>query len=59
HLLDYVAEDGYLILSGIVAEQAEAVETAVTTAGGRIIKTFTMGDWIAFTVSPSHRNDNS
>lgn len=59
HLLDYVAKDGYLILSGIIAEQAGAVETAVTTAGGRIIKTFTMGDWIAFTVSAAHDNDNA
>ncbi len=54
HLLDYVAEDGWLVLSGIIAEQAEAVETAVAKAGGRIVKTFTQGDWIAF-IAAHHR----
>ncbi len=56
HLLEYVAADGYLILSGIIAEQAGAVETAVTSAGGQIVKNLTMGDWIAFVAVPVSAN---
>lgn len=52
HLLDYVAENGKLVLSGIIAEQREEVETAVANAGGKIAKTFAMGDWLAFIVTP-------
>lgn len=52
HLLDYVAENGKLVLSGIIAEQREEVETAVANAGGKIAKTLAMGDWLAFIVTP-------
>ncbi len=47
-LLSYVAEDGVLILSGIIEEQAEGVITAVSNAGGRIIKTYQVRDWVSF-----------
>ena len=50
-LLDYVADDGYLILSGIIEEQGEAVVTAVTAAGGQIIETLQVRDWVAFIVA--------
>lgn len=52
-LLDYVAEDGRLILSGIIEEQGEAVETAVAAAGGRIIETYQVRDWMAYVVQHS------
>jgi ribosomal protein L11 methyltransferase len=50
-LLDYVADDGYLILSGIIEEQGEAVVTAVMAAGGQIIETLQVRDWVAFIVA--------
>ncbi len=50
-LLDYVAENGRLILSGIIEEQGEAVETAVAAAGGRIIDTYQVRDWMAYVVA--------
>lgn len=53
HLLEYVTPDGRLILSGIIAEQAEAVATAVDRAGGQVLKNYTMGDWVAFIASPA------
>lgn len=49
-LLDYVAENGRLILSGIIEEQGEGVETAVAAAGGRIIDTYQVRDWMAYVV---------
>ena len=50
-LLGYVGANGRLILSGIIDEQAQAVETAVYEAGGRIQQTLSIRDWIAFIVS--------
>lgn len=52
HLLDYVADDGCLILSGIIEEQGEAVVTAVVAAGGRIVETYQVRDWLAYVVAP-------
>ncbi len=49
-LLDYVAENGRLILSGIIEEQGEGVVTAVAAAGGRIIETYQVRDWMAYVV---------
>ncbi len=49
-LMDYVGKNGRLILSGIIEEQAGAVETAVAAAGGQIIETFQVRDWMAYTV---------
>ena len=54
-LLDYVAENGRLILSGIIEEQGEAVTTAVAAAGGRIIETYQIRDWMAYVVAPGRR----
>lgn len=51
-LLDYVARDGRLILSGILAEQIGQVEEAVAEMNGRIIQRQTIGDWAALTVQP-------
>jgi ribosomal protein L11 methyltransferase len=48
-LLSYVApETGRLVLSGIIGEQGEMVETAVAAAGGVIHRTYTVRDWITF-----------
>lgn len=52
-LLDYVADDGRLILSGIIEEQGEGVVTAVTAAGGRFIEKLQVRDWVAFVVTPN------
>lgn len=52
-LLDYVAGNGRLILSGIIEEQGVGVETAVATAGGRIIETYQIRDWMAYVVVPA------
>jgi ribosomal protein L11 methyltransferase len=50
-LLDYVGENGRLILSGIIDEQMEEVMTAVHQAGGHVQQTFTIRDWVALLVS--------
>jgi len=47
-LFHFVAQDGFLILSGIINEQATTVITAVEANGGRIVQTLTSGDWVAF-----------
>ena len=47
-LLDYVAANGRLILSGIILEQGAAVEQAIESAGGRVERTITAGDWITY-----------
>lgn len=47
-LMAYVAENGRLILSGIIDAQAEDVETAVVQAGGVIQQRLTIRDWVTF-----------
>ncbi|MBP6016749.1 MAG: 50S ribosomal protein L11 methyltransferase [Candidatus Promineofilum sp.] len=47
-LLGYVADDGRLILSGIILEQGPAVEAAIARAGGRVERTITAGDWVTY-----------
>ena len=49
-LIDYVADDGVLILSGIIEEQLGDVETAVVEAGGIIIETKKTRDWVCLAV---------
>lgn len=49
-LMDYVAESGYLVLSGIIDQQMEEVETAVTQAGGTIYQTRQIRDWVSYTI---------
>jgi ribosomal protein L11 methyltransferase len=51
-LMSYVADDGYLILSGIVEQQALDVETAVTEAGGQMIEKLQVRDWVSYVVKP-------
>ncbi len=51
HLLEYVADDGHLILSGIVDSQMAGVETAVVQAGGIIKETIMIRDWVAYVVT--------
>lgn len=46
-LLDYAAENGRLILSGIIEEQVAAVERAIYAAGGQVVEKMSMGDWAA------------
>lgn len=53
-LMEYVAPGGKLILSGIIEEQLEVVETAVHQAGGQIIEKIQVRDWVCLVVS--HRN---
>ena len=52
-LLEYVAPNGKLILSGIIEEQLGVVETAVTHAGGHIIEKIQVRDWVCLIVSPN------
>jgi ribosomal protein L11 methyltransferase len=49
-LLDYVAESGHLILSGIIDQQMEMVETAVVQSGGTILQTRMVRDWVCYVV---------
>ena len=47
-LLDYVAPDGHLILSGIIDEQGPDVEAALAAAGGQVRRIITAGDWVTY-----------
>lgn len=49
-LLDYPAENGRLILSGLIGQQRTEVEEAVTSCGGVIAQTYTAGDWATLVV---------
>lgn len=55
-LMEYVARDGRLILSGIIAAQREMVETAVVQAGGIIQQQLAIRDWIALIAGWSPKN---
>lgn len=48
-LLGYVAPTGHLVLSGIILEQGPDVVRAVEEAGGRVIETLELGDWLTLT----------
>jgi ribosomal protein L11 methylase PrmA len=50
-LLSYVAENGRLILSGIIEAQGEGVETAVAQAGGRVVEKLQIRDWVSYVIS--------
>lgn len=52
HLLEYVAANGYLILSGIIDQQAEGVKSAVFAAGGIVEQVLTVRDWVTLVVRP-------
>lgn len=49
-LMDYVAAGGSLILSGIIDQQAEEVETAVQAANGRVQQQFQIRDWVSYVI---------
>jgi ribosomal protein L11 methyltransferase len=48
-LADLVAPQGVLILSGILAEQAEPVQQAAQEHGFKFVEKRQMGDWVALT----------
>ncbi len=52
-LMEYLAPEGRLILSGIIEEQKGVVETAVAAAGGKVVDTYQVRDWVAYVVSPN------
>jgi len=49
-LMDYVATAGCLILSGIIDQQAEEVETAVSEANGRVEQQLQIRDWVSYVI---------
>lgn len=49
-LMDFVKVEGRLVLSGIIDEQAAAVETAVTAARGTVVQKMVVGDWVTLIV---------
>jgi ribosomal protein L11 methyltransferase len=49
-LLDYVRPGGWLLLSGIIDQQAEGVEKSVTAVDGRLAGKLTIRDWVAYEV---------
>lgn len=51
-LLNYVKDDGYLLLSGILDEQGQGVREAVAGAGGMVKDVQRVRDWISFVVCP-------
>ena len=51
-LMSYVAENGRLILSGIIEEQGEGVETAVAEAGGCVVEKLQVRDWVSYIIQP-------
>ncbi len=44
---DLVTKDGWLILSGILAEQSTEVESALDVHGFHLVRKSQMGDWVA------------
>lgn len=46
-LMGYVAPAGRLILSGIIEEQLDDVVAALEPAGGCVVETFVVRDWVA------------
>ena len=54
-LLDYVAADGYLILSGIIDEQGPDVEAALSAAGGQVRQIIAAGDWVTYVAGHRRR----
>ncbi|MCA9939917.1 MAG: 50S ribosomal protein L11 methyltransferase [Anaerolineales bacterium] len=50
HLLDYVAPEGFLILSGIIDAQLPGVTAAIVASGGEITQTHVIRDWVALVV---------
>ena len=53
-LLDYVAGEGRLLLSGIIEEQLPALQSALADAGGAIVEQWAVRDWV--TVVARHKS---
>lgn len=53
HLLDYVAQSGHLVLSGIIDTQVAVVEDAVSRMGGQVIDKIVVRDWVTLIVRSS------
>lgn len=51
-LLANVAPAGKLVLSGIIDQQLADVTQALTTAGGEIVETLTVRDWVTLIAQP-------
>jgi ribosomal protein L11 methyltransferase len=49
-LLRHVCDDGRVILSGIIEDQAAEVMEAIAEAGGELCRTLVTRDWVAFIV---------
>jgi ribosomal protein L11 methylase PrmA len=52
-LMKYVAATGYLVLSGIIDQQAADVRKAIQESGGEVIQTLTVRDWVTYIVQHS------
>jgi ribosomal protein L11 methyltransferase len=49
-LLGFVRPGGWLLLSGIIDQQAEGVEKSVTAVDGRMARKLTIRDWVTYGV---------
>ncbi len=52
-LMSYVAETGWLVLSGIIDSQVAGVEEAVAAAGGNVVDRIVVRDWVTLLVQPN------
>jgi ribosomal protein L11 methyltransferase len=50
-LADLIEDDGAIVLSGILQEQAQSVIEAGQAKGLKMIERRQMGDWVALTMS--------
>lgn len=56
HLLDYVAPEGVLILSGILGVQSAELQEAIQQAGGILQAELAQGEWIAQVVQHKQKS---
>lgn len=54
NLMDYAAENGRLILSGIITEQIAEIDRVVDAVGGQITERMSMGDWVGLVVEQTN-----
>jgi ribosomal protein L11 methyltransferase len=52
-LMAYVAESGWLLLSGIIDSQVADVEEAVIFASGHVVERIVVRDWVTLVVKPN------
>ncbi len=53
HLIDYVAESGRLVLSGIIDTQVQEVEAALASVAAGVAEKLIVRDWVTLVVQPS------